>query len=156
MHDTLIAVRIWIILSPSTKWPKHHRNEIPLADVLPGWEKSLSETEKWTLANLFDWFVYQIIQRRKLLTRCTRIKVPPWPSFPPPSAPPWTASAPPPSPAPSAQREPSIKYQYLDHHHHQHPHLHHYHRASRSPSSSSPSQKFEKSFFTFCNCLINA
>ena len=88
-----------------------------MANVIPDWEKSLSETEKWILANLFDWFVNQIIQRRKLLTRCTSIKIPPWPSCPPPSAPPWTASAPPPSPAPSAQRESSIKYQYLDHHH---------------------------------------
>ena len=64
------------------------------------------------LVNLFDWLVNQIIQRRKLFTRCTsihlpenRIKIPPWPSFPPPSAPPWTASAPLPSPAPSVQRE---------------------------------------------------
>ena len=78
MHGTLIAARarIWIIISSSTKRANHHQNEIPLCDVIPGWEKSLSETEKWILANLFDWFVNQIIQRRKLRTRCTLYKHP--------------------------------------------------------------------------------
>ena len=123
MHGTLIAARarIWIIPSLSTNDQliillNYHENEIPLANVIPGWEKSLSETEKWILANLFDWFVNQIIQRRKFL-RCTsihlpqnRIKIPPWQSFPPPWVPPWTASAPQPSPAPSVHRESSIKF----------------------------------------------